>query len=83
MTENWVKLLVGTNPIEMELTKQMLEEHDVPAVLMNKQDSSYRFGQLELYVHESEEATARFLLALQQEHPDDSSAPDSQPDPTK
>lgn len=66
MKENWVKLLVGSNPIDMELTKQMLEAHDVPAVLLNKQDSSYRFGQLELYVHESEEATARFLLALQE-----------------
>lgn len=65
MEKNWIKLLIGTNQIEMEMTKQMLEEHDVPVVLMNKQDSSYRFGQIELYVHESEEATARFLLALQ------------------
>lgn len=66
--ENWVKILVGTNAIEMELTKQMLEAHDVPAVLLNKQDSSYKFfGQLELYVHESEEATARFLLALREQ----------------
>lgn len=58
-------MLVGTNPIEMEITKQMLEEHELPVVLMNKQDSSYRFGQLELYVHESAEAAARLLLALQ------------------
>ena len=59
----------------MEVTKQMLEEHDVPAVLMNKQDSSYRFGQLELYVHESAEATARFLLALQS-NPEDTDETD-------
>lgn len=63
MEKNWIKLLVGSNPIEMEMTKQMLEEHDVPVVVMNKQDSSYRFGQIELYVHESQEATARLLLA--------------------
>lgn len=63
MERNWVKLLVGSNLIEMEITKQMLEEHEISTVLMNKQDSSYRFGQVELYVHESQEATARLLLA--------------------
>jgi hypothetical protein len=65
MEKNWVKLEVGTNPIALEITKQMLEEHDIPAVILNKQDSSYRFGQLELYVHESKEAEARLLLAIQ------------------
>lgn len=72
MEKNWVKLLAGSNPIEMELTKQMLEEHDIPTVLLNKQDSSYRFGLLELYVHESQEAAARLLLAVQDvpENPD-------------
>lgn len=65
MEKNWVKLKVGTNPIALEITKQMLEEHDIPAVILNKQDSSYRFGQLELYVHETKEAEARLLLAIQ------------------
>lgn len=64
MENNWIKLLVGSNPIEIEITKQMLEEHDIPAVVMNKQDSSYRFGLVELYVHESQEAAARLLLAV-------------------
>lgn len=64
MENNWIKLLVGSNPIEIEITKQMLEEHDIPAVVMNKQDSSYRFGSVELYVHESQEAAARLLLAV-------------------
>ena len=65
MEKNWVKLIVGSNSIELEITKQMLEEHDIPAVLINKQDSSYRFGQIELFVHESKEAEARLLLAIQ------------------
>lgn len=64
MEKNWIKIWVGTNPIEVELTKQMLEEHDIPAVVLNKQDSSYRFGSVELYVHESHEAAARLLLVL-------------------
>lgn len=65
MEKNWVKLMAGSNPLELEITKQMLEEHDIPAVVLNKQDSSYKFGLLELYVHESQEAAARLLLAVQ------------------
>ncbi|MFC3200194.1 DUF2007 domain-containing protein [Parapedobacter deserti] len=62
MEKHWIKLFTTTNPFQAEITKQMLEEHEVSAVIINKQDSSYRFGQLELYVHESEEALARDLI---------------------
>ena len=63
MEKHWVKLFVTSNPIQAEITKQMLEENQVPAVILNKQDSSYRFGQIEVYVHESHESLARELLA--------------------
>ncbi|PPK99641.1 putative signal transducing protein [Parapedobacter indicus] len=63
MEKHWIKLFVTPNPIRAEIVKQMLEEHQVPAVVINKQDSSYRFGQIELYVHESQESLARELLA--------------------
>ena len=63
MEKHWVKLFITGNPVQAEITKQMLEEHGVVAVIINKQDSSYRFGQVELYVHESDEAFARGLIA--------------------
>ncbi len=63
MEKDWIKLLVTTNPIEAEITKQLLEEYEIPAVIINKQDSSYRFGQVELYVHETMEEAARTLMA--------------------
>jgi len=63
MEKHWVRLFITANPMQGEITKQMLEEHGVSAVMMNKQDSSYRFGQVELYVHESEEALAKGLIA--------------------
>jgi len=63
MERHWIKLFVTPNPIRAEITKQMLEAHQIPAVIINKQDSSYRFGQIELYVHESQESVARELLA--------------------
>lgn len=62
MEKQWVKIFITANPVQAEISKQMLEEHGVAAVVINKQDSSYRFGQVELYVHESEEAFARGLI---------------------
>jgi cellobiose-specific phosphotransferase system component IIA len=64
MEKNWVKLMVGTRPHQIEIVKQMLEAHDLHVVLLNKQDSSYQFGLLELYVHTEDEAAARLLLAV-------------------
>ena len=63
MEKHWVKLFSTMSPVEAELTKQMLEENGVSAVIINKQDSSYRFGQVELYVHESEEQFSKLLIS--------------------
>lgn len=53
MENGWKKLKVYNSAIEAEIVKQMLEENGVPSVTMNKQDSSYLFGKIELYVHEN------------------------------
>lgn len=71
MEKNWIKLFTTTNPIEAEITKQMLEANQIHAVVMNKQDSSYRFGLVELYVHESAVETARGLMAGQDQKGDE------------
>lgn len=62
MENNWIKLRTYSKPLEAEIVKQMLEEHDVAVVLMNKQDSSYLFGKVELYVKSEEEAIANVLI---------------------
>lgn len=71
MEKNWIKLFTTTNPIEAEITKQMLEAHQVHAVVMNKQDSSYRFGLVELYVHESAVEAAAALISAQNQEEDE------------
>ncbi len=58
MEKEWKKIHSGTNSINIEIIRQVLAEHDINAVVMNKQDSSYRFGQIELYVHGEREAEA-------------------------
>jgi hypothetical protein len=50
---NWVKVYTTENSYSAELIKQGLIENEIPAVVMNKQDSSYKtFGVLNVMVNE-------------------------------
>lgn len=52
MENNWTKVYTTSNPITAEIIKQGLIENDIPAVVMNKQDSSYKaFGVINILVH--------------------------------
>lgn len=62
MNENWVKHKVYQNSVQAEIVKQMLIENDIPAVLLNKQDSSYLFGVIELYVEREYQLEATALI---------------------
>lgn len=63
MEQGWKKIKVYTNAIEAEIVKQMLEESGIPAIVLNKQDSSYLvFGKIELYVNQHDEQQALILI---------------------
>jgi len=67
MEKNWVKIYKSTNFYQSEIVKQMLLQHKIEAVLLNKQDSSYRsFGNVEVYVHQADFDHAIELLILNQ-----------------
>lgn len=67
MEKNWVKIYKSTNFYQSEIVKQMLLQHNIAAVLLNKQDSSYRsFGNVEVYVHQEDFDQAIELLILNQ-----------------
>ena len=66
MKKNWANIFSSTNPIEVEIIKQMLTENNIVAVVLNKQDSSYNmFGAIDLYVTENEQAIALQLIHKQ------------------
>ena len=63
MEQGWKKIKVYTNAIEAEIVKQMLVESGIPAIVLNKQDSSYLvFGKIELYVNQQDEQQALVLI---------------------
>lgn len=62
MENDWKKILVSPDSIRVEILKQMLDENGIKSVVINKQDSSYRFGNIELYVHQDQEQLATQLI---------------------
>jgi hypothetical protein len=63
MKQKWHLLYSTRNLPEANIIKGMLEQNNVPAVIVNKQDSSYlNFGEIELYVPESLKVVAADLL---------------------
>lgn len=55
MENNWIKVYTTDNTFTAEIIKQGLIENEIPAVVLNKQDSSYKaFGTLTVMVHKDD-----------------------------
>ncbi len=59
------KLVVYTSnkAYEIELLKKYLADHDIISFSINKQDSSYHFGEIELYVDKDDAIRAKRLIS--------------------
>jgi Putative prokaryotic signal transducing protein len=67
MEKNWIKIYSTANYYQAEIVKQMLTEHQIDTVLLNKQDSSHRtFGHIEVYIHQQDFSNAIEALILNQ-----------------
>ncbi len=65
MEKNWVKIFTSTNYYQSEIVKQMLIEHHIASVLINKQDSSHRtFGNIDVYIHQEDFSKAIEIIIL-------------------
>jgi len=64
MDKDWVKIKSTANSYEAEIMKGLLQENNIEAVIINKQDSAYLFGELELYVHMDQVLRAKRILTL-------------------
>jgi len=50
MEDKWTQVYSSSQQFQIELLKGLLKEHGIESVTMNKQDSFYHFGSVELYV---------------------------------
>ncbi len=65
MKHNWNKVFSSTNYFKIQIIKGLLSKNQIPAIIMNKQDSSYNlFGDIELYVKSQDMNNAKKLIGL-------------------
>ena len=55
--------IYGTDKLYVaELIRQMLSNHDIRSFIVNKQDTAYKFGEIELYVYRDDVIRAKKLI---------------------
>ena len=62
MEANLVHIFSSGQPYHAEMVRQMLTNHNIQSFLVNKQDSSYKFGVVELYVNRDNVIRAKKLI---------------------
>lgn len=62
MEKGWVSVFITDEEFVAELAKGLLEENDIQFVLLNKRDSSYLFGYIEIFVKRENAIRAKYLL---------------------
>ena len=63
MTDNdLVNIYSSGQPYLAELVRQMLTDHNIQSFIVNKQDSAYKFGDIELFVHRDNVIRAKMLI---------------------
>ncbi len=60
--DNWVKIQSFSRIHQAELRKDILEQNDIKAVIVNEKDSLFLLGEIELYVEAFNEKKAKALI---------------------
>jgi hypothetical protein len=62
MEKNWVCIFSTHELFNAELAKEILYENGIEAVVINKQDSTYLFGNIEIYVERDNAIRGKHIL---------------------
>jgi|WetSurMetagenome_2_1015567.scaffolds.fasta_scaffold1508868_2 hypothetical protein len=63
MEKNWVCIFSTDTSFQAEIVKEVLELNEIDAVIINKQDSNYLFGSLDIYVERDNAIRGKHLLS--------------------
>ena len=59
---DWITIFETSQAVEAEIIRGVLESHGIEAVIMNQQDSSYRFGVIKVMINEDNKEKALEIL---------------------
>jgi hypothetical protein len=68
MNSDLVHIYSSGQVYQAELVKQMLTDHNIVAFLVNKQDSAYKFGEIEVFVGRDDVIRAKMLIREFENH---------------
>ena len=54
MEAGWVKIYTSADFFKSELVRQVLVDHEIEEIIINKQGFPYRIGEVEVYIHEDD-----------------------------
>ena len=80
MSEEWVEILLTSDPLEAEMIKDLLESGDIPVVLRSSKVSPYpvnigKMGEIRVLVRSIDKEAAEKVIQDQTESEQDSSEP--------
>ncbi len=62
LNDNWIKIYTTNMAHQAEISKSLLLDSEIESFIIDKKDSMYSFGELELYVKPENEILARLIL---------------------
>lgn len=63
MEKDWKKVFLTGDTYKAEIAREILALNEINAVILNQKDSVYQtFGDIEVYVNQTDEATALEIL---------------------
>lgn len=62
MEKDWVMIYSSAQLHIIKITKALLEENNINVIEINKMDSSYNFGDIELYVKAENVMKAKYYI---------------------
>ena len=63
MEKDWVLIYTTSRPQLADLITGVLSEFNIKSIPINKQDSSYLFGNVEIYVRQTDALKAKHLIS--------------------
>ena len=62
MATDLVRIYSVDKLYQAELLRQLLNDHNIHSFIVNQQDSAYKFGDIELFVHRDDVMKAKMLI---------------------
>ncbi len=62
MEKDWVIIYTTNKSYQAEIFRNVLSDHEIESFIINKQDSSYKFGSIEVYVKRDHVLKAKMLV---------------------